>query len=183
MESTRLIKKRCYLSFNKVKSFLWPINGSHFCDNGNHALHSQSCCKHSMLFCLPFLFKTWLKFSLPCWYDKEGNISLASSCNHVRNIVFMTWSIKQCKSSMLEGKHHFRTFNGFTSFSFVRINISNEGKLPSFHMILLSFLFVSRQLLLIYFFQFFYNVASKSWLAWINMANEDKVDVFLMKVF
>ena len=134
-----------------------------------------------MLLSLTLFFKSRLKLSLFSGNNKHCNIGLACAHNHIWNIVFMSWSIKQSKSSFFKGKHHFWTLNSFASFPFIRINICNECKFPGLHIILLRFLFIACKLLLIYLFKFFHDIASQGRFSWIDMPNEDQIGILFSK--
>ena len=160
---------------NFIESLLRPVNSTHFSHSNNNWCNSKRLSKKSMLSGLAISYKTCLEFSRFGRNDKNSNISLTCTHNHIRDIIFMTWSIEQGKSSFTIMKSKFRILNGNAFHSFSRINISNTCKLPSFHMILFRFLFISHPLLFVNLIKFLQDIACQCGLTWIYMSNKDEI--------
>lgn len=135
-----------------------------------------------MLFGLAILIESCLELTFFWGNNENSDISLTSTHDHVRDVVFVPRGVKNCKSSVFKRKVKFSILNSLSSFSFIRINISNTSQLPCLHMVFLGFLLVSCQLLFINFTELFHNVSGKSWFTSINMTNENDVDIFLFKL-
>lgn len=144
---------------NFIESLLRPVNSTHFCDSDNNRCNSKRFSKKSMLSGLAISDKTCLEFSRFCRNYKNCNISLTCTHDHIRDVIFMSWGIKEGKSSVTIVESEFCILNSNSFHSFRRINISNTGKLPSFHMVLLCFLFISYPLLFVNLIEFFQDIA------------------------
>lgn len=135
-----------------------------------------------MFFGLSILVKSSFELTFFGRNDKNCNISLTSTHDHVRYVIFMAWGIKDSESSVLKREVKFGILDSFTSFSFVWINVSNTGQLPCLHMVLLGLLFISCPLLFIDFTELFHNVSSKSWFTSIDVSNENDVNILLFEL-
>lgn len=161
---------------------LRPILGSHFSDSYHKSRYTQSFSQHSVLFGLSILIKSSFELAFFSRDYKNGNISLTGTHDHVRYVVFVSWGIEDCESSVLKREVKFGVFDSFTSLSFVRINVSNTGQLPCLHMILLGLLFISCPLLFINFTELFHNVSGKCWFTSIDVTDENDVDILLFEL-
>jgi len=135
-----------------------------------------------VLFGLAILIESCLELTFFWRNNENSDISLASTHDHVRDVVFVPRGVKNCESSVFKRKVKFSILNSLSSFSFIRINISNTSQLPCLHMIFLGFLLVSCQLLFINFTELFHNVSGKSWFTSVDMTNENDVDIFLFEL-
>lgn len=135
-----------------------------------------------MFFGLSILVKSSFELAFFSRDDKNSNISLTGTHDHVRDVVFVAWGIEDCESSVLKREVKFGVFDSFTSLSFVRINVSNTGQLPCLHVILLGLLFISCPLLFVNFTELFHDVSSKCRFTSINVSNENDVDILLFEL-
>ena len=132
-----------------------------------------------MLLRLPILLKPRLKLPLLRRNDQQSHIRLTCPSYHVGHIVFMTRSIKQRKTVILERETHLSIFPSFAINPLLRDDVRYTSLLPSLHLVVSRILLGLSQLLLIYLLQFLDNIASKGRLARINMAYKDDIHILL----
>lgn len=160
---------------NFIKSLLRPVNSTHFGYGNNNWSDSERSCKKSLFSGLSIFLKTYLKFSIFSWNNKNSNVCLTRTHDHISHIISMTWAIKNSEPSFSLIKNKFCILNCNSSQSFCWIDISNFSKFPIFDLIFLLLLFFFLyQLLLVSFVHY---VLSKCWFSRVNMPDKNQIYV------
>ena len=89
-------QERHQTSSDFIPTLLLPIAAGivHLVNHYNQFLNSKTLGKLHMFTSLAIFYKASLILTFPCWNDKSSVICASYTHYHVRNIVFVTWSIK-----------------------------------------------------------------------------------------
>lgn len=115
-----------------IPTSLTPLDSVfiHFIDDNNELLNSKTSCQLNVFTGLTFLLETCFELTFTCRNDKPGEISESRTHYHIRNIILMSWGIKNGKlffRSVKEGSSH---LNSLSLCFFIISKIHDVGKPP-----------------------------------------------------